>query len=230
MGRYTAYIGNGVFGDTTAQSSFGLPGQNLPPVYCRCDITVQINVDDSGTVTVGVFSGTATQSNVVGDDFPCELYADYNSFIAQPHWNNHIIASGPGYNNSGTFLWSLSDNGYPVNMGNVANLQRWPGSDIDGTIYVAGIATYAVTDPVYPQAVALRVPGIMVELDYFPGARSITDWQSHNRIGGHAQRMKSAWTNIKNNPANPASQPENQGMRFVSTNWKAIDKMGNGAQ
>ena len=111
----------------------------------------------------------------------------------------------------GWFIWNLYNQGVPQTIdGTPAEVNgfRYAGqltefgastSDVDGLMYVSGTGTYDMTNPVYPDPVAITVPGFLEYLDYFPFAVNHDGWASCNRAGGHTQQFANgAWVDRKN--------------------------------
>lgn len=252
LGQNSTPVQNGAYGNKQVPSSFGLPGQFLPPAFCRCDFTVRIVIFDNLRCYVGIDGGSISQGNVYGTNFPCFLAVRPQAFVAQPNDRTGQIAAQTinKVQNPGPFAWNFNAIGTvpnpPASVATVAQLDAymsarglgyvgllptfsWVPNTNDGYLYIGGTATYYVTDPVYPQAIQIIMPAIKQYLDYFPGAITKSNvLQSSNRPGGHTQiRKNGVWRDCKNSE-DPTSSRNTVFIR-KSGAWRRCIKMGSGA-
>lgn len=88
---------------------------------------------------------------------------------------------------------------------NFGQLASFEGEGNNAYIYLSGIGTYAVTDPIYPTPVRITIPNIRrIIADYYPLAlKSGDSWVSCNRSGGFVKYVSGA--DLKNNLYVPAN-------------------------
>lgn len=88
---------------------------------------------------------------------------------------------------------------------NFGPLASFEGEGNTAYIYLSGIGTYAVTDPIYPTPARIAIPNIRrIIADYYPCALKSGDaWLSCNRGGGFMQYVSGA--DLKNNQFVPGN-------------------------
>lgn len=91
-------------------------------------------------------------------------------------------------------------------------------------IYISGIGTYSVTNPIYPTPARIAIPRVrqVIELDYYPWARLDDDaWSSYNNSDRSLTRLPdTALTNL----ASDASQ--SHVLYLDGGSWQIMPKLG----
>lgn len=110
----------------------------------------------------------------------------------------------------------------------VANLRElgWSKDNPrDAYIYVSGIGSYQVTNPIYPSPAQIVISGVRAPiLDYFPFAKFYGGhWLSCNRPGGYVRKMVDGkWKDLKN-----FEDGAGKSTVFVYNNgWKVAPRIG----
>ena len=183
---------------------FGLPGQNATGTYCNVSLTAHVGVDTSHDIWVW-FGGQITHERILNGEYPVVLIASRSDFSfsysgGRLTWSGDSIecASTTVWVGTdvdpthGRFVWDFGGGSAWTRIGNV--------SEMDGTFWIGGTATYSVTNPVYPDPTPIQIADWEELINYFPCAvRSGSDWLSCNRTGGNVQRRESGmWVDKRN--------------------------------
>lgn len=197
------------YGTGVPPTCFGLPGAGgLQASYCSVNLNITCKAMDNGNLYLDC-NGSITQKVVAATDytytFGCRN-ADWawgGNPLTPPAGYYHIqdgsvnvVADGtPG----GRGQFTININKVNVDLGPLSN---WGASITgqDGVIWFSGTGTYTVNDPIYPDPVAVTVPGFIQLFDYFPFAvRKGSVWKSCNRNGGGSYiRKNGSWRELKN--------------------------------
>ena len=189
---------------TGTGTCFALPGQNAPGTYCDVNLTAHVGVDFAHDIWVW-FEGELTNGWILQGSYPVVLVASRSDFSfswsgGSLHWSGDSIQCASGEVSVGTdvdpthgrFDWDLWSGTSWTRIGNV--------SEMAGTFWIGGTATYSVTNPVYPDPTPIQITDWEELINYFPCAvRSGSDWLSCNRTGGNVQRREAGvWVDKKN--------------------------------
>ena len=197
------------YGTGVAPTCFGLPGSGTQKAsYCTVHLNITCKAMDNGHLYLDC-NGSITQKVVANSGytytFGCRN-ADWawgGNPLTPPSGYYHIqdgsvdvVADGtPGYRGQ----FQVDINKVNVDLG---PLSDWGASITgqDGIIWFSGTGTYTVKDPIYPDPIAITVPGFVQLFDYFPFAvRKGGVWKSCNRSGGGSYiRKGGSWRDLKN--------------------------------
>lgn len=189
---------------TGSGTCFALPGQNATGTHCNVSLTAHVGVDTSHDIWVW-FGGQITHERILNGEYPVVLIASRSDFSfsysgGRLTWSGDSIecASTTVWVGTdvdpthGRFVWDFGGGSAWTRIGNV--------SEMDGTFWIGGTATYSVTNPVYPDPTPIQITDWEELINYFPCAvRSGSDWLSCNRTGGNVQRREAGvWVDKKN--------------------------------
>lgn len=230
----------------TPGSSFALPGWHLTPAWLNNSYYVRWVVDQNFDVWIAL-DGGAAWTRVHPNDYPsiCVARAQNWSWSINPPNAAALppgavmLASANINARSGNYYWGLPSIGGVPNEGGqldgrlhrIANLTElgWSkDAPRDAYIYVSGIGSYEVTDPIYPSPAQIVIAGVRAPiLDYYPFAKwDGGSWQSCNRRGGYVRKSNgSAWVDLKNYEDNGG----NSKIFLANSNgtWRVAPKIGN---
>lgn len=227
----------------TPGSSFALPGWHLTPAWLNTSYSVRWVVDQNFDVWIALDGGAAwTRVNPNAYESICVARAQNWSWSINPPdaaalpSGAVLLASATIDAWSGNYFWGLPSIG-PVPMEGaqldgrlhrVANLRElgWSKDNPrDAYIYVSGIGSYQVTNPIYPSPAQIVISGVRAPiLDYFPFAKFYGGhWLSCNRPGGYVRKMVDGkWKDLKN-----FEDGAGKSTVFVYNNgWKVAPRIG----
>jgi len=225
IGTQVEPVNTGKYGDKEARSCFGLAGLNyggggipVHAAYCETAFNINLAIDANLHVWAALSGGYIRQVDILNNVYTCHIGCSPNSFTPTKDsvgtrlksWTTDTTGSSP----EGTVRvpWrqdfpavavptddsQLKGLGY-VDLGHISRF-HWVEGTQDGYLYVGGTTTYEVTDPIYPQAYRITLPGFKRFYDYYPCAvREGASWKSCNRQGGNVQIRKTGkWAACKN--------------------------------
>lgn len=214
-------------------SSAALPGQNLPARYLATNYNVMAVVLDDLDTWVAITSGYCDASGIrAASDYTFAFYGRTSNW-AWSYGSSVNVPAGAQQFASGTVAVTAGDDGltgyfkftFPTldtsgiaedaeittdtlaarGFRNFGQLASFEGEGNTAYIYLSGIGTYAVTDPIYPVPARISIPNIRrLVVDYYPLAiKSGSAWLSCNREGGFVQYISGV--DLKNNVYTPGN-------------------------
>lgn len=176
--------------------------------YAGGRVVVPAGAVQWGSATIAVTAGTGTGSSSVTGLFNWD-FPNHNA-------NGAVDAITVGSD--------VSDD--QMSAAGFYNLGQLAGFEGDGTgtayVYVSGIGTYGVTNPIYPAPARIAIPNIRLVIeDYYPWARNTGGgYVSYNASGHYLQRLPGV--NLKNKVSGDGSHV----YKLADGAWQVMPKLG----
>jgi len=210
---------------------FALPGAgSYVPVWCDVNLAVTASVYDDYSVYIRL-AGSIYTPSVVPETYPSLFWGaptswqwNYSNGLSGPTDGAQLVTGRPVASGSASrvpLTWEISSS--DVYVGQLQSFGASATSGQDGILYLSGTGTYSVTTPIYPQVVAITIPGLLAPIsDYYPWSRYLDgEYKSCNRSGGSFTCYDgSAWQGIKN------SDTSGNAWYYKDSTWVICPKIG----